>query len=92
MIRFLPSLLAALAALAASPALAGQSNASSEYPPGLFENSPVVGSQPDAPAPGAPDAEPQPDDCAGIQSRVFRSLAEVRTAHDRCDSRSDPDN
>ena len=84
LIRFLPCL---VGALAATGALADQSNAPSEYPPGLFENSPVIGSQPDASAPGA---EPAPDDCAGIESRVFRSLAEVKAAHARCDLRADP--
>jgi hypothetical protein len=88
------------AALAASPALA-----ESDYPQGLFENSPVVPSgpldatmpsgpptaapsgPPDAAGPfGPPDAiGPLDDFCAGIAFRVFRSLAEVRQAHARCD-------
>jgi hypothetical protein len=76
--------------LAATPALADEPKASPEYPPGLFENSPVIGSQPAAPGLDAPDAEPAPDDCAAIASRVFRSLAEVKAAHARCDRRSDP--
>ncbi len=106
--------------------------ADSEYPPGLFENSPVVGpgssgaaassgsaaaapSEPPGPgasaetpgyaapsgpyddvplsappryvAPGPPQAYAPPpyDYCAGIASRAFGSLAEVRRAHARCD-------
>ena len=86
MIRFPRLFLEALAALAGTTALA-DSNAPPEYPPGLFENSPVIGSEPDAPA---PSIEPAPDDCAGIESRVFRSLAEVKAAHARCDLRADP--
>jgi hypothetical protein len=85
--------LALAAALAASPALTVQ-----DYPPGLFENSPVVPSgPPDASAPSQPpDAafpfEPPPDAdgalddyCDGIALRTFRSLAEVRQAHAQCD-------
>ena len=116
------------AALAASPAGADQA-----YPPGLFENSPVVppGQPTGEPAPGqasgpngpAADAGPQgyetppapgydappapgyggppgpycpvagrpdvyasPSDyCAGIATRVFGSLEELRRAHARCD-------
>ena len=86
MIRFPRLFLEALAALAGTTALA-DSNAPPEYPPGLFENSPVIGSAPDEPASGV---EPAPDDCAGIKSRVFRSLAEVKAAHARCDLRADP--
>jgi len=80
-------------ALTTSPALAAQ-----DYPPGLFENSPVVPSgPPDATAPSQPpDAafpfEPPPDAddplddyCDGLASRTFRSLAEVKRAHARCD-------
>jgi len=84
--------LALPAALAASPALAAK-----DYPPGLFENSPVVPSgTPDATAPpqppdaadpfGPPDAvDPLDDYCDGLASRTFRSLAEVKRAHARCD-------
>ena len=80
------------AALAASPASAAQ-----DYPPGLFENSPVVPSgPPDATARsqppdaadsfGPPDAvDPLDDYCDGLASRTFRSLAEVKRAHARCD-------
>ena len=79
-------------ALAASPALAVQ-----DYPPGLFENSPVVPSGPsDATVPsGPPDAgdsfgprdavDPLDDYCDGLASRTFRSLGEVKRAHARCD-------
>jgi hypothetical protein len=87
------SIIALTAALAASPALAAQ-----DYPPGLFENSPVVPSgTPDATDPsGPPDAafpfgpppdadSPLDDYCDGLASRIFRSLAEVRQAHARCD-------
>jgi hypothetical protein len=95
LLRALPwnrSTIALAVALAASPALAAQ-----DYPPGLFENSPVVPSgPPDATNPsGAPEAEvpfgppnaggPRDDYCAGVGSRTFRSLAEVRRAHARCD-------
>ena len=88
--------LALAAVLAAGAALAD----SPEYPPGLFENSPLRrhGEEPpaapsEAQPPDAmePDAQPPdalaPDDCADIASRVFRSLAEVRAAHARCDGR-----
>jgi len=86
------SILALIAALAASPALAAQ-----DYPSGLFENSPVVPSGPsDATAPAGPTDDagpsappdapgPMDDYCAGVASRTFRSLAEVRQAHARCD-------
>ncbi len=80
------STIALAAALAASPALAAQ-----DYPPGLFENSPVVPSgPPDATDPsGPPDAAfqfgpppdadgPLDDYCDGLAFRIFRSLAEVR--------------
>jgi hypothetical protein len=105
-------------ALAAAPAFAD-----SDYPPGLFENSPVVGPggvpvtpspsagsaagqaapapmNPSAPpayaappaygaqaaAPPPPGAYPPSDDyCAGIASRTFGSLEEVRRAHAMCD-------
>ena len=84
--------LALAAALTASPALAAQ-----DYPPGLFENSPVVPSgPPNATAPsqppdaadsfGPPDSVDQLDDyCADLAFRTFRNLAEVRQAHARCD-------
>jgi hypothetical protein len=84
--------LALATALAASPALAAQ-----DYPPGLFENSPVVPSGPsDATTPSEPpDAvdpfeildpvDPMDDYCDGLASRTFRSLAEVKRAHARCD-------
>jgi hypothetical protein len=69
-------------ALAANPMSATQ-----DYPPGLFENSPVVPSgTPDATDPsGPPDADDRLDDyCDGLASRTFRSLAEVKRAHARC--------
>jgi hypothetical protein len=82
-------LLACVAALAASPALAAEDG----YPPGLFEHSPVVpgpndppdsqGPPPDA---GSPSADGSLDDyCASIASRTFHSLAEVKRAHAKCD-------
>jgi hypothetical protein len=79
-------------ALAASPVLDAQ-----DYPPGLFENSPVVPSGPpvatapsqlpDAADPfGPPDAvDPLDDYCDGLAFRTFRSLAEVKRAHAKCD-------
>ena len=91
----------ALAALlAGTPALAD----SPEYPPGLFENSPLRqhgeeppahpsaamppdAQQPDALAPDALAPDLSPDECADIALRVFRSLAEVKAAHARCDGR-----
>jgi hypothetical protein len=88
--RFLLCIRAAFCAVAALPALAKEPAPPPEYPPGLFENSPVVGAQPAAPA-GQPDADPAvQDDCADIASRVFHSLAEVKAAHARCDERPDP--
>ena len=87
------SIIALAAALAASPAFAAQD----DYPPGLFENSPVVPSGPrDATVPSEPpDAAfpfgppnvvgPLDNDCADLYFRTFRSLAEVRRAHARCD-------
>jgi hypothetical protein len=84
--------LALAAALAARPALAAH-----VYPPGLFENSPVVPSgPPEATTPSQPpdaadpfeslDAvDPLDDYCDGLASRTFRSLAEVKRAHARCD-------
>ena len=79
-------------ALTTSPALAAQ-----DYPPGLFENSPVVPSgPPDATTPSEPPDAADPfeildpvgpldDYCDGLASRIFRSLAEVKRAHARCD-------
>ena len=91
---FAAGVLALAAALAATPALAGQN-----YPPGLFENSPVVPSgPPDTTVPSVPpdaafpfgpppDAvDPLDDYCAGVPFRTFRSLAEVRQAHAQCDN------
>jgi len=84
-------IIALAAVLAFAPA------AAQDYPKGLFENSPVVPSGPGGPdaAPGGGDAGPpsgdangdwnEDDYCAGIQSRTFHSLAEVRRAHARCD-------
>ena len=80
----------ALCAIAAIPALAKEPAPPPEYPPGLFENSPLVGSEPAAPAADAPGTSPAPDDCADIAARVFRSRAEVKAAHARCDDRPDP--
>ncbi|MBV8107740.1 MAG: hypothetical protein JO223_24585 [Hyphomicrobiales bacterium] len=90
MTRCLLCIQGALCVLAAIPTLAKEPAAPPEYPPGLFENSPVVGSQPAAPTPDAPVTSPTWDDCADIASRVFRSLAEVKAAHARCDDRPDP--
>ena len=90
------SIIALAAALAAGPALAAQ-----DYPPGLFENSPVVPSgPPNAVAPsqppdagnsfGPPDAiDPMDDYCEGLASRTFRSMAEVKRAHAKCDHARD---
>jgi hypothetical protein len=78
-----------LGVLVAIPALAEEPAAPPEYPPGLFENSPLVGSQPAQTDPDTPAT--LPDDCADIASRVFRSPAEVRAAHARCDAPRDPD-
>jgi hypothetical protein len=84
------SILAFVAALAVSPALAADNG----YPPGLFEHSPVVpgpNDPPDSEAPpadagGAPDGDTSLDDyCASIASRTFHSLAEVKRAHAKCD-------
>ena len=86
------SIIALAAALVASSALAAQ-----DYPPGLFENSPVVPSGPqDATTPSqSPDAadpfeppdavDPLDDYCDALAFRTFRSLAEVKRAHARCD-------
>jgi hypothetical protein len=89
------SILVFIALMAAPAALAEDA-----YPPGLFEHSPVVpgpndppelqapppdvGDQPQAGGPPAGD-ELLDDFCATIASRTFRSLAEVRRAHARCD-------
>ena len=106
------SIIALALALTAGPAFAD----GPEYPPGLFENSPLMPSgpphaaipsepsdadvpfeppdpdapfgPPDATAPsGPPDAVDPEDYCAGMAFRTFRSLAEVRRAHARCDMR-----
>ena len=115
------SIIALALAFAACPAFAD----GPEYPPGLFENSPLVPSgpphaaipsgppdadvpfeppdpdapfgppdpdapfgPPDAAAPfGPPDAVDPDDFCASAAFRTFRSLAEVRRAHARCDHR-----
>ena len=91
------SFLAFVVVLAASPALAAQDG----YPPGLFEHSPVVpgpGESADPPdsqgpppdAAGPPDENGSLDDyCASIASRTFRSLAEVKRAHAKCDPARD---
>ena len=91
------SIIALAAALAAGPALAAQD----DYPPGLFENSPVVPSgPPNAVAPsqppdavdsfGPPDAvDPLDGYCEGLASRTFRSMAEVKRAHAKCDHARD---
>ena len=83
------SILAVVALMAAGPAFAADDG----YPPGLFEHSPVVGGPNDpAGSQGAPDAASPSgadgsldDYCASIASRTFRSLAEVKRAHARCD-------
>jgi hypothetical protein len=84
------SILAFVALLAAGPAFAADDG----YPPGLFEHSPVVGGPndpagsqgPPSDAAGPSDANGSLDDyCASIASRTFRSLAEVKRAHARCD-------
>ena len=78
------SILAFTVVLAASPAFAADDG----YPPGLFEHSPVVGGPndppPDTASPSGADGSLD-DYCASIASRTFRSLAEVRRAHARCD-------
>jgi hypothetical protein len=86
------SIIALASALATGPVSAAQ-----DYPPGLFENSPVVPSGPsDATAPsqppdagdsfGPPDAvDPLDDYCDGLASRTFRSMAKVKRAHAKCD-------
>jgi hypothetical protein len=84
------SILAFVAVLAASSAFAADDG----YPPGLFEHSPVVPGPNDPPdsqgappdAGGASEGNRSLDDyCASIASRTFRSLAEVKRAHARCD-------
>jgi hypothetical protein len=79
-------------------AAAGPALAASEYPPGLFENSPVMPSgprdaagpseQPDTYGPFGPESDAVPPDeyCAGVEFRTFRSLEEVRQARARCDA------
>src|SRR5689334_5782505 len=84
------SILAFVAALASGSAL----GADDGYPPGLFEHSPVVGGPNDPAGSQAPPDAARPSDtdsslddyCATIASRTFRSLAEVKRAHARCDS------
>ena len=78
------SILALAVVLAAGPAFAADDG----YPPGLFEHSPVVGGPNDPPpdAGGPTGAAGSLEDyCASIASRTFRSLAEVKRAHARCD-------
>ena len=84
------SILAFVAVLAASPALAAEDG----YPPGLFEHSPVVpgpNDPPDSQGPPSDGGGPREgsgsleDYCASIASRTFHSLAEVKRAHARCD-------
>jgi hypothetical protein len=80
------SILACVALLAASPALAADDG----YPPGLFEHSPLVGPNGAVESQGSqaspPDGDESRDDyCASIASRTFHSLAEVKRAHARCD-------
>ena len=81
------STIALAAALAASPALAAQ-----DYPPGLFENSPVL-PRPNNPPSGRRhhlDHRTHPTRwttiAMGSPSALFRSLAEVKRAHARCDN------
>ena len=91
--------LALAASLAASPALAAQ-----DYPPGLFENSPIIPSgPPEATVPSAPpdddvpfgpplDAvEPLDDYCAGVPFRTLQSggsLANARPVRSRSQRRA----
>jgi hypothetical protein len=84
-------ILAFIAVLAASPALAAEDG----YPKGLFEHSPVVPGPNDPPdldtppldAGAPPDADASLDDyCASIASRTFHNLAEVKRAHAKCDN------
>ncbi len=82
------SVLTLVAALSASPTLAGQDG----YPSGLFENSPVVPGPGESNAQGPPDAAGSTDAngslddfCDSIASRTFHSLAEVKRAHAKCD-------
>jgi hypothetical protein len=84
------SILAFVAVLAASPALAADDG----YPPGLFEHSPVVPGPNDPPdsqglspdAGGPPEGSGSLEDyCASVAGRTFHSLAEVKRAHARCD-------
>ncbi len=83
-------ILACVALLAASPALADDDG----YPPGLFEHSPLVGPNGVVQSQGSqaspPDSGESSDDfCATIASRTFHSLAEVKRAHARCDPGQD---
>jgi len=76
--------------------------AAQEYPPGLFENSPVIPSGPpgatapsEPPDAGAPSEEAggsgsDDDYCASVANRTFRNLAEVKRAHARCDRPGKP--
>jgi hypothetical protein len=84
------SIPAFVAVLAASAAFAAEDG----YPPGLFEHSPVVPGPNDPPDSHGPPADAGgpteengslDDYCASIASRTFRSLAEVKRAHARCD-------
>jgi hypothetical protein len=81
------SIFALVVTLAAIPADA------QDYPPGLFESSPVVPSGPPsaaAPAePSSPDGVPADDYCANVALQVFDTLAELRQAHARCDHDQD---
>lgn len=53
-------------------------------PPAPYAPAPPAG--PYAPSPYRPEADiPLADYCAGIATRVFRSIEEVRRAHARCD-------
>jgi hypothetical protein len=86
------SILACVALLAASPALADNDG----YPPGLFEHSPLVGPNGVVESPGSQASPPVAGDpsegsgsledyCASVAGRTFHSLAEVKRAHARCD-------
>jgi hypothetical protein len=88
--------LALVAAMAASPALAAQ-----DYPPGLFENSPLLPSDPppttaSSQSPDAADPFEPPDTvdalddyCDGLASCTFRSMAEVKRARAKWDHARD---
>lgn len=95
------SMLAFAAALAASPALAAQDYPrglfeNSPVVPSGPPDATIPSGPPDATAPsGPPDDDgsfgpptapgPTDDYCAGVAFRSFRTLAEVRQAHERCD-------